>query len=200
MASVPWWSGWIFWPTYSVRSTLILSLPILLLKADVLLLVVLIPIYLIRQVQIRICQKLVLGISLCLSIMMVITAVIRISGVRVWHHDDEIIWRIFWIFNESCASIIMVSLTAFRSLFVMHQNQRAEKRRRDLTWKQPRKQHVHKPETGSENEMFGGLSETSDVILAGIISTVEDVEMQNKAAGHQIPCVLQDVAPAHINR
>lgn len=177
----------------------------LFLQTDIMFLVILIPVYLLKQVQIKLRQKLVLGTSLCLSIMMVITAVIRISSVRGGHNDIDIIWWIFWLFSESCISIVMISLIAFRSLFVVHKSQREERRRRDLTWKQQREQRVHrKSETESGD---GGSPKISDVVLAGMTSTVEGAEMQrsakpaeNKSAEDQNSCVLQDAAHAQIGR
>ncbi|MCJ1264986.1 hypothetical protein MMC22_004861 [Lobaria immixta] len=161
------------------------------------LLIILIPIYLLKQVQIKLRQKLVIGTSLCLSIMMVITAVIRISSVRGGHNNLDIIWWIFWLFSESCISIVMVSLIAFRSLFVMHKIQREERKRRDLAWKQRRERRLQRNwENDSGDE---GSPENSDVVLAEIKGTVEGAERQssakpqeNKVVEDQNSCVLQD--------
>ena len=48
---------------------------------------------------------------------MILIAIIRISGLRTGNSID-VAWEIFWQFMEACIAVLMVSLTAFRSLFV----------------------------------------------------------------------------------
>lgn len=79
-----------------------------------------IPIYLLWHIQINLRQKIVLGASFCLSIMMISTAVIRVFGVRSGHDKDNHNWQIFWQVAEACIAVTMVSLSAFRSFFVAH--------------------------------------------------------------------------------
>lgn len=65
-------------------------------------------------------QKLALGLSLCLSIIMIITAIVQISAIHAPTDTIDVTWEIFWQLMEACIAVIMVSLTAFRSLFVAH--------------------------------------------------------------------------------
>jgi len=62
-------------------------------------------------------QKLGLGSFLCLNIFMIIMAVIRLSGFRYRHTFDDS-WILIWLQLEACIAVTMVSLTAFRSIFV----------------------------------------------------------------------------------
>ena len=71
--------------------------------------------YLIWKVQISRRQKLGIAFFLCLSICMVVIAIIRISQV---HSSTYNIWATFWQQLEGCVAILMVSLTAFRTLFI----------------------------------------------------------------------------------
>lgn len=67
-------------------------------------------------------QQLGLGIFLCLSVIMTIIAIIRISGYRFHgvgiRGSIDSTWAFFWLYLEACVAVIMSSITAFRSLFI----------------------------------------------------------------------------------
>lgn len=85
-----------------------------------------IPIRLLWRVQIKSKQKLGLGFFLCLSVFMIVIALVRISalvteipimpGVTIRSIDPT--WKFFWQQIEACVAVFMVSFTAFRSFFV----------------------------------------------------------------------------------
>ncbi|KAL8687753.1 MAG: hypothetical protein Q9218_006168 [Villophora microphyllina] len=79
------------------------------------LMILAIPPYLIYKVSISRRQKIGIAFFLCLSIIMVLIAIIRISQVHTATYN---IWATFWQQLEGCVAILMVSLTAFRTLFV----------------------------------------------------------------------------------
>ena len=66
-------------------------------------------------------RKLALGAVLCLSIFMIIIAAIRFGlceiPTRTGASIPDTTWLFFWQAMEACTAIIMVSLTAFRSLY-----------------------------------------------------------------------------------
>lgn len=67
-------------------------------------------------------QQLGLGIFLCLSVIMTVIAIIRMSGYR-FHGigisgSIDSTWAFFWLYLEACVAVIMASITAFRSLFI----------------------------------------------------------------------------------
>ena len=76
-----------------------------------------IPIYLIWLLRARARQKFELAIFLCLSIFMIILAIVRIGGLR-YNNRIDLSWNHFWFHLESCTAVTMLSATAFRSLFV----------------------------------------------------------------------------------
>ena len=80
-------------------------------------LVLIIPVYLIWLLRARARQKVELATFLCLSIFMIILAIVRIGGLRFQNRID-LSWNHFWFHLESCTAITMLSGTAFRSLFV----------------------------------------------------------------------------------
>lgn len=63
-------------------------------------------------------QKIILGITLCLSIVMIFTAIIRISAVRIGKEGTDLVWEWFWEVVENCLAVAMASISAFRFVFV----------------------------------------------------------------------------------
>lgn len=76
-----------------------------------------IPIYLIWLLRARARQKFELATFLCLSIFMIILAIVRIGGLR-YHNRIDLSWNHFWFHLESCTAVTMLAATAFRALFV----------------------------------------------------------------------------------
>lgn len=62
-------------------------------------------------------QKLGLAVFLCLSVCMIIMAIIRVSGLH-YHGKFDNTWIFMWQQVEACIAVTMLSLTAFRSVFV----------------------------------------------------------------------------------
>ncbi|KAL9579386.1 MAG: hypothetical protein Q9212_005142 [Teloschistes hypoglaucus] len=79
------------------------------------LMILAIPPYLIYKVSISLRQKVGIAFFLSLSTIMVLIAIIRISQVHTRTYN---VWATFWQQLEGCVAILMVSLTAFRTLFV----------------------------------------------------------------------------------
>ena len=80
-----------------------------------------IPIRLIWTIQLRPRQKLALAATLCLSVVMVVFGLIRAKGLKLSANDlIDITWGAYWALLATEVGIILVSLTAFRSLFVAH--------------------------------------------------------------------------------
>ena len=58
---------------------------------------------------------------------MVIVAIIKASGIRTSVDSFNLVWELFWQQVEACAAVIMVSFTAFRSIFLSNK-QRVDKK------------------------------------------------------------------------
>ncbi|MCJ1389307.1 hypothetical protein MMC18_002163 [Xylographa bjoerkii] len=82
-------------------------------------LVVSFPIALLWRVRIALRQKIGLAMSLCLSLVMAITAITRISGIKLAGGAVDIVWLAFWQQQECSIAVTMVSVSAFRSFFVV---------------------------------------------------------------------------------
>ena len=70
------------------------------------------------RIRITVQQKIGLGLSFCLSLVMIIIAIIRMSGMKFSDGADDFIWLFFWSQQEASIAVTMVSASAFRSLFV----------------------------------------------------------------------------------
>ena len=109
--------------------------------------VLVIPIYVLWQVQINLRQKLILGTTLCLPIFMIVIAIIRLSAVHieVMYKDAgpvrtvDFVWVLFWLQIEACTAVIMVSFSTFRSVFVAHQSRLRDDQDRHRRWYMSRK-------------------------------------------------------------
>ncbi len=82
--------------------------------------VISIPVVLLWNVQISLRQKFALWGILCLSIFTMITAVVRVAGGNISHGQVDSAWAIFWLQVEAAVAVIVVSMTAFRELFIAH--------------------------------------------------------------------------------
>lgn len=89
-----------------------------------------IPVLLLWNVKIKRNPKILLGIFLCLSVCMIIVAIVRISGLRIEDTNIDIQWILFWHNVEANIAVIMVSLTAVRSLLGLKAVKSREKRER----------------------------------------------------------------------
>lgn len=83
--------------------------------------VISVPIILLWNVQIGIRRKLALGGILSLSICTIIISIIRLAGGDANNSELDQSWVIFWYDIEAAIAIIIVSVSAFRALFVAHQ-------------------------------------------------------------------------------
>ncbi len=64
---------------------------------------------------------------------MIIIAIVRISGF-VKKHTFDLVWISFWHHLEGAVAIIMVSLTAFRSMLGIKSLQARERERAERSW------------------------------------------------------------------
>lgn len=126
------------------------------------------PIAIVWKVRINRRQKFGLGTTLCLSVVMIIIAVIRISGIRLEGGEVDIVWLAFWQQQECSIAIIMVSLTAFRSLFVADAQARRP-RYTPSTWRERMvwNRH-HRDSRSSAKGAMGELPQIPSATMTGL--------------------------------
>lgn len=95
--------------------------------------VISIPLILLWKVKIKPQQKIFIGIFLCLSICMIIIAIVRGSVFRRNNVNDPV-WILFWHQIEGAVAIITVSITAFRSLLGIKALKALERKKLERYW------------------------------------------------------------------
>lgn len=93
-------------------------------------LVVSIPVVLVWNVNITLYRKIGVCIVLCLSTVMIVFAIVQVTLATLQDGNIDTVWLFFWSENECCVAIIMVSLTAFRSLFGLESTRGSNERKR----------------------------------------------------------------------
>ncbi|MCJ1402857.1 hypothetical protein MMC11_006078 [Xylographa trunciseda] len=105
------------------------------------LMIITIPARLLWKVRIKRRQKFILGSTLCLSVFMIITCIIQMSGLGVTGTGTDIgtsgqsfdvVWQVFWSQVEASTAVTVISFTSFRSLFVA--SNASPKNTRSLHW------------------------------------------------------------------
>ncbi|KAG7008132.1 hypothetical protein G7Y79_00007g022570 [Physcia stellaris] len=81
------------------------------------LLILYIPFQLIWKVKIKMLQKLTLACSLCLTVVVIVFTVTRASGLE-WKGNLDVLWEVYFQIVAAEVGLILVSMTAFRQLFV----------------------------------------------------------------------------------
>ena len=76
-----------------------------------------IPVKLIWRIKIQWTQKAVLAFSLCLTVVMILVTITRISGIKIKGHVDHV-WETYFLVLAAEIGIILAAVTAFRVFFV----------------------------------------------------------------------------------
>ena len=137
-------------PVYFHRA-LALSITDAILDIGTDIMIITLPIRLLWSVQIRLRQKLVLGIFLSLNVFMAITACVRVSGIDFRGRFDEV-WLFVWQYIEACVAVAMISLTAFRSVFVGPDSLQARKKLAKRQWYSSSLQAFKRKKVAQEND------------------------------------------------
>ena len=126
-------------------------------------LVISVPLYLLAHVKIGFRRKVAVASILCLSIVMIVTAAVRLAfyslpGTKVLGFPPDggpdipvadAVWLVYWMAVEANVSVIMVSATAFRGLFGQRRN---KIRAREIAQRSP---HDYMPGSGSNGDRSG---------------------------------------------
>jgi len=148
------------------------------------LLVVSFPIILLWKVQITMRQKLGLALFLCLSLVMVVVAVVRIAGIHLSRGNVDIVWLAFWMQQESSIAVIMVSSSAFRSFFVVNTVDSPSPGYSPGSWKRKllrRRPSPHRDDMESAN----GLPQIPRATLTGIRTKIRDMQISTILPGRR---------------
>jgi hypothetical protein len=90
--------------------------------------VVSIPILVLRQSKMKLRQKVAVGCFLCLSLVMIAMALVRVTKMPGFTAIDTP-YEIFWQYMKASIAILMASLTAYRTMFVLQKEKRMHQER-----------------------------------------------------------------------
>lgn len=133
-------------------------------------LVVSIPIFILHRSRIQLRQKLAVGTFLCLSIVMVAISITRSAKIQGPPGvPEDVTWMLFWVYSESAIAILMVSLTAFRTVFNLKKEEESRKERlkKPPTYRQY-ENYERKQEKDVEAATMQGLPEIPSATLQGV--------------------------------
>ena len=140
------------------------------------LMIAVIPIYLLWSVRIKFHQKLIIGIFLSLNLFMTLIAIVRRTGLK-YHGTFDTVWLFTWHHIEACVAVIMISITAFRSIYVS--SQQTSRARKQLAnnkpwYSSPVAAIRRKRALGQEDEEFvAGLPTIPSATLTGMRSFIQ---------------------------
>ncbi|MCJ1470002.1 hypothetical protein MMC07_008647 [Pseudocyphellaria aurata] len=146
-------------------------------------LIIVIPVRLLWNVRIERRQKIILGATLCLSIVMVFTAIVRISALRLGNGLIDLVWGIFWQITENCLAVTMVCLSAFRSIFVGTQAQ-AKQRQWYVFKKHPQNARKRRNWMDIETDETGALPEIPRPTMTGLKTFIRGNPHPEESAMH----------------
>lgn len=85
-----------------------------------------------KKSQMKPSDKVGVGVFLCLSVVMAVIAIIRISAYRLRGRSGslDITWVFLWLYLQACIAIIMACLPAFRFLFTRRRSRSRDEEKR----------------------------------------------------------------------
>ena len=77
-----------------------------------------IPVVVLWRIQLELRHKMGIGVSLCLSSVLIAVAITRMAGFKLADGAVDVVWLAFWQQQECSLAVIVVSASAFRMFFV----------------------------------------------------------------------------------
>ena len=138
-------------------------------------LVLSLPITILWRVRISLRQKIVLAFSLCLSAVMIIVTIVRVAGMKQRGSGTvDIVWLAFWVQQECSIAVLMVSVSAFRSLFLQSPAQPPMLRKQRSSPSEKRRRFLRQrpdPDLYDTHEI-NGLPQVPSATLTGITTVI----------------------------
>ena len=160
-----------------------------------------IPIILLWNVKIPLRRKFTLWGILCLSIFTALTTIIKIAGGNTSHGQVDSAWATFWYQAEAAIAVIVVSISAYRALFIAHQaSKQHSTAHRAYTsrslWNKSEKFHKEWPEAPAPL-VPGVTTDIQSPYGAGSFEAAQDMELPLRGPGI---LVRQDISSDKVSR
>ena len=130
---------------------------------------------LIWKVQIKWTQKLALTVSLCLTGVMVVLTITRVSGLK-FKGNLDMIWETYWLILSAEVGILLTSVATFRAFFVSRGNRNRD---RDIQPLGTRMQWCHQENRYSQQKFSFSLWRSNARVqdISQGYETSEDAEL-----------------------
>lgn len=129
------------------------------------------------RVRIRSGQKLGIAAFLSLSIFMIIIASVRIIEVTVFFYfDGGYLWQFFLLQVEASVAVIMVSFTAFRTVFASQRSEARERKARP--WYSSTVAKLRRHKTSSENHNLENLPSIPSATMSGMRTFIRGCRLE----------------------
>ena len=139
-------------------------------------LVLSLPVSILWKVRISVRQKISLAFSLCLSGVMVLVTIVRIAGIKLRGTGSvDIVWLAFWLQQECSIAVLMLSVSAFRSLFIPSSARPPAPRHQGYSPSEKRRRFLHRrphPDSYDTHET-NGLPQIPNATLTGLTTAIE---------------------------
>lgn len=118
-----------------------------------------------------------MGVFLCLSVVMAVIAIIRISAYRLRGRSGslDVTWVFLWLYLQACIATIMACLPAFRLLFTRRRSRSRDEEKRKGSPYLPVRSQLRKPFRKGSVGWWSGWEEVGQSNLyhdTGRITTV----------------------------
>lgn len=157
----------------SVRNTVIAT--VMDIMTDIL--VLSFPLALLWKVRINMHQKFGLGVVLCLSIVMIIIAAVRIAGIKRSNGEIDTVWLVFWQQQECSTALTMVCVSAFRSLLVPHATGNRPNGKNHFSPSYWRQRLMRQRLNSIDEERNGGLPQIPRATLTGMSTMIRETRL-----------------------
>ncbi|PWY71379.1 hypothetical protein BO83DRAFT_427980 [Aspergillus eucalypticola CBS 122712] len=135
-------------------------------------LILAIPVNIIWKIRVRWTQRIILTLSLCLTVVMIILSIVRVSGL-VYRDIVDTVWETYWQFLSAEVGVFLAAAVSFRSFFVAQNRTLSPppfsvKRFLQESFSSPKRRH---PDNMSSTWIYGNGSEME--VLASRSTTRE---------------------------
>lgn len=114
-----------------------------------------------------------MGFFLCLSLVMAIIAIVRISKIRDIRGED-VVWSGFWLTIEGCVAVLMTSITSFRTAFTGRGTRDSGEKRWAPSHSWVQRARLRNRSEGDDVLERGQLPSIPSALLTGVRSYIQE--------------------------
>ena len=121
--------------------------------------------------KIELRRRIALGAILSLSIFTIITSIVRIGGGKSANGQIDSSWVVFWLQVEASVAVIVISVSAYRALYVAERSRKQESPKFNSTYRE--RLWSHSKSLKTSNKGTGNLPSVPNPTLSGVRTYIE---------------------------